>query len=91
MSDTPWIRYRFHSSDEDYRPVLFPPPGPYWCTGWGDDYSIVVAYLPQGESLTTYWPDASCVDEEEVSEIVFNDRFVCPDWYVPVPPEKAIW
>jgi hypothetical protein len=30
-----WIRYRFHANPDDYRPVKFPSPGPYWCTGYG--------------------------------------------------------
>ena len=41
-------RHRFKTDLEDYRPVTFPPPGPYWCTGETDDHSVVVAYLPKG-------------------------------------------
>jgi hypothetical protein len=35
----PWIRYRFHANADDYRPVKFPPPGPYWCSGYLGDGS----------------------------------------------------
>ena len=74
-------RHRFQTDPDDYRPVAFPPPGPYWCTGFTDEHSIVVAYLPKGEDLAKWWPDASGVETEEVEVIHFTDRFPCPDWY----------
>jgi len=39
------LRVRFHTDEEDYRPLKFPPPGPYWCTGEGDGYWTIVAYV----------------------------------------------
>lgn len=47
-TQTRWMRLRFQANADDPRPVTFPPPGPWWCTGYaGDDsYAIVVAYLP---------------------------------------------
>ena len=76
-----WIRYRFHANLEDYRAIIWPPAGPYWCSGEGDSYSIVVAYLPPHKELIEYWPEANNIDLEEVNEIVFTDRFACPDWW----------
>lgn len=76
-----WYRYRFHANEDDPRPVKFPPPGPWWRTGSGDDYSIVVAYLPPKAKLTDYWPEASDVDRTEEAELTFTDRFPKPDWW----------
>jgi hypothetical protein len=77
----PWNRHRFRADATDYRPVLWPPPGPYWCTGHGDDYSTVVAYLPVDVSVTALWPEATHIDTEEVNEIVFTERFPRPAWW----------
>ena len=49
-----WTRYRFRADPDDYRPIIFPPPGPYWCSGYGfegdpeepADYSIVITWFP---------------------------------------------
>lgn len=78
-------RHRFKTDLVDYRPVTFPPPGPYWCTGWNDHNSICVAYLPKGEPLLKWWPDATEVETEEVEVIFFTSRFPCPDWWSPPP------
>lgn len=78
---TPFVRHRFHARESDPRPVTFPPPGPYWVTGYGDDYAVVVAYLPPGVAVTTFWPEASNIDSEEVSEILFTERFPKPTWW----------
>lgn len=84
-----WYRYRFHANEDDYRPVAWPPPGPYWCTGYGDGYSTVVAYLPPDEPLTFWWPEATNVDAEEVDEIVFSDRFPEPEWWADVKAQMV--
>lgn len=76
-----WIRARFCANLDDYRPVKWPPPGPYWCSGYGDDYSIVVAYVKNEEQIKEFWPEATDIDAEEVNEIVFTDRFSKPDWW----------
>lgn len=78
-----WLRHRFEANEDDYRPIKFPPPGPYWCTGYGDGHSIVVACLPPEVSVTEYWPEAANVDTQEVAEISFTDRFPKPDWWQP--------
>lgn len=78
-----WDRLRFHANLDDYRPVLWPPPGPYWCSGEGDDYSIVVAYVPTGfRDLFKFWPEAQNVDALQTNTTLsFSDRFPKPDWW----------
>lgn len=78
---TVWERHRFKANLEDSRPVKFPPPGPWWETGFGDDYSIVVAYLPYGEPVTNWWPEARDIESEITNEILYTSRFPKPDWY----------
>ena len=79
------IRARFNANPDDYRPVKWPPVGPYWCTGYsGDDrYSVVVAYLERADQIFEFWPEAVNVGIEERAEITFTDRFQCPDWWDP--------
>jgi hypothetical protein len=79
-----WIRYRFHANEDDWRPVYDPNEpnpnlGPYWCSGYGDGYSIIVAYLRAEPTL--YWPEASHIDEGEPGPIKFSDRFPKPSWW----------
>lgn len=76
-----WERHRFKANEEDYRPVKFPPPGPYWCTGFGEDYSVIVAYLPEGEPVTDWWPEARDIDSEPVDKINFTSRMPRPTWW----------
>jgi hypothetical protein len=81
---TAWVRYRFKVEGDDYRPVKFPPPGPYWCTGSAGDgsYSTIVAYLPRGESVTEWWPEAGEDDATGAHDTLeFTDRFPCPKWW----------
>lgn len=77
------IRARFHANYDDYRPVKWPPPGPYWCTGFAGDesYSIVVAYVEKVSQIKKFWPEASNLDLQHDVEIVFTDRFEEPDWW----------
>lgn len=76
-----WRRYRFRANEDDMRPVKWPPPGPWWCTGYGDGYAIVVAYLPPQSNLADYWPEATAVEFTEEDELSFSDRFPEPDWW----------
>jgi hypothetical protein len=76
-----WQRHRFHANDADPRPVTFPPPGPYWISGYGDDYAIVVAFLPSDVEVTSLWPEASNIDTDDVDGITFTSRFPEPDWW----------
>lgn len=70
-----WVRCRFRASETDPRPINWPPPGPYWITGYGDGYSVIVAYCRTFEQVTEYWPEASHIEGETKSEIEFSDRF----------------
>ncbi len=85
MSDEPrWVRHRFKTtSADDPRPITFPPPGPWWCSGYaGDDsYAIVICYIPPSESIATYWPEAYDDESENKTEIIFTDRFPRPKWW----------
>ncbi len=81
-----WTRYRFRANPDDYRPVFFPPPGPYWCSGWGldPDHSIVIAWFPDNVDLLEWWPEAEAVTtEEDRGPPTFTDRFPRPDWWKP--------
>lgn len=86
-SDLPqsWDRIRFHANAGDYRPVKWPPKGPYWCSGEGNDYSIVVAYVPCGftdDEIKKFWPEASEIDRMQTNtDLTFSDRFKKPDWW----------
>jgi len=77
-----WCRYRFRTkSVEDYRPLVFNPKYPWWCSGYGDECAIIVAYLPTTEPLYAYWDDAYDIDMEVVSKIEFSSRFQKPDYF----------
>lgn len=80
-----WDRIRIFANLEDYRPVLWPPLGPYWCSGFNDKHSVVVAYVPHGTSLKEvqrYWPEVREVDTmQERIDLEFSSRFPKPEWY----------
>jgi len=78
-----WRRYRFFTkSIDDYRPLVFNPKYPWWCSGTGDDNATIVAYLPHDEDLLKYWDDAYDIDYTEEDEIVFTDRFRKPYYFI---------
>ena len=74
------IRARFHANDEDARPVNWPIKHPYWITGYGDGYSIVVAYADDEAEILLNWPEATEIEAEPASTYHFTDRFPKPDW-----------
>ena len=79
-----WKRYRFKTyAVEDYRPLVFNPKYPWWCSGFGGDmgHAVIVAYLPPDEDLLKYWDDAFDVDVEDREEITFTDRFPQPAYF----------
>lgn len=77
------IRARFKANFDDYRPINWPPPGPFWCTGFAGDesYSIMVAYVEREDQIREFWPEAADIDAEHGREIVFTDRFPEPTWW----------
>lgn len=80
MSKGNWIWARFQASEDDYRPVKWPPPGPYWCTGYGEGYSVVVAYVRSEDQITEFWPEAENIDTSECDEVTYTSRFPKPGW-----------
>lgn len=75
------IRARFHANEDDFRSINWPVKHPYWCTGYGDGYSIVVAYADNEKEILKNWPEATNIDSEEVTEYKFSDRFKKPEWF----------
>lgn len=80
------IRVRFHANPDDYRPVNWPVEHPYWCSGYGDDYSIVITYAPDEAYVYRNWPEATELDITEETEYRFSSRFPKPSWFT--EPEK---
>jgi hypothetical protein len=79
-----WRRYRFYTkSIEDCRPLIFNPSYPWWCSGYGEDRAVIIAYLPKSEDLAKYWDDATDVEFTEEAKIIFTDRFRQPKYYKP--------
>ena len=79
-----WIRYRFKAYGNDTRPIVWPPAGPYWVTGKGDGYDIIVAYIPKNVPLEKYWPGIDAGDinmKQEVCEVKFSERFPKPGYW----------
>lgn len=77
-------RVRFRANEEDPRPIFFPPPGPYWITGYGNGYAMVVAYVRSVDEVGVYWPEARPAFIEILEENVvpeFTDRFRKPEWW----------
>ena len=76
------IRVRFFTKSEDYRPIKFPPPGPYWCTGGPIDAHTIVAYFENEAQIKEFWPEAFDIDiHRENCEPTFTGRFPKPDWW----------
>lgn len=77
------IRYRFKTkSKEDCRPLVdMAPIGmPWWCTGYGDDYAVIVCYLPEMINLQHYWDDAYDITAQKCEKITYTSRFPKPAW-----------
>ena len=77
------IRYRFKTkSVEDCRPLRDTAEigMPWWCTGYGDGYAVIVCYLPEWVNLRYYWDDAFDVTQEHQDEIIYTSRFPMPAW-----------
>lgn len=81
MSKYIWYRFKTKAID-DCRPLkdMADIQCPWWCTGEGMDYAIIVCYLPSNLDLKDYWDDAYDIDKEEKDEIIYSDRFGKPDW-----------
>jgi hypothetical protein len=82
-----WVRYRFFTkSVEDFRPIIFNPKFPWWCSGHrinGETFeaSCIICYLPLNEDLKKYWDDAFDIESTYENDIQFTDRFPKPKWF----------
>ena len=78
-----WKRYRFKTkAHPDYRPLIFNPKYPWWCSGFDDnDNHTIIAYLPEDEDLFKYWDDAYEIDYTTSDEIEFTSRFPKPSYF----------
>jgi hypothetical protein len=80
-------RIRFYTNIEacgdDYRPVLWPIPHPYWCSGETENEFVLVAYVESMEQLLAQWPEATNAEvlESDLSHYTFGDRFQQPSWF----------
>jgi 3-hydroxy-3-methylglutaryl CoA synthase len=75
------LRVRFKANFDDYRPINWPVKYPYWCSGYGEDFSIVITYADSVDYVMENWPEASDLQIDDVDKITFSDRFPKPDWY----------
>jgi hypothetical protein len=78
------IRARFKVNGADYRPVMWPIPHPYWCSGYSaDGKAIIVAYAAGEPQILRLWPDAEDIDvmETELTQYTFTERFQRPEWF----------
>lgn len=75
------FRARFHANEDDFRSLNWPVKYPYWCSGYGDGYSIVIAYVESEEEILKNWPEATHIDIDERDKITFTARFKKPDWF----------
>jgi len=74
------IRARFKANADDYRPVNWPIKHPYWCTGYTENHSIIVAYADDIDEIFDNWPEAKDIDAITVQEYQFTNRFPKPSW-----------
>lgn len=75
------IRVRFKTQEEDYRPINWPVKHPYWVSGSGSNYWVLVAYADDEAELLRNWPEAYDLVSQHASRYVFTDRFPEPDWW----------
>lgn len=84
-----WIRARFMVRHPDYRPIKWPPLGPYWSSGTDSNgWSVVIAYVKRENQISEFWPEAVFIDTSYEEAITFTDRFPQPDWWVPKEEEE---
>lgn len=83
-----WRVRFFTASADDPRPVTFPPPGPYWVSGYSGGKSgelaeaVLIAYLPRKSDLKKLWPGAKAAEwSNKKGQIEFTSRFPKPKWW----------
>ena len=80
------FRVRFYVNPRDPRPVKWPPPGPFWVSGFSvggrmPEQVVVIAYVERLEQVREYWPEARIDSFQVVDEVRFSSRFPKPDWW----------
>ena len=75
------LRVRFKANYDDPRPINWPVAHPYWISGSGDGYAIVISYASDEDYILENWPEARDLDSEEVEGYRFTDRFPKPEWF----------
>jgi hypothetical protein len=90
-----WVWTRFNANGDDWRPVYevedgHPGLGPYWCSGYGDDYAVICAWVRPGEDVTKWWPEAQEIGQGEPRPITFTDRFPEPQWWAADPQNTEV-
>lgn len=75
------IRCRFKQPTDDPRPVNWPIKHPYWISGEGWDYHIVIAYADDEAEILLNWPEAIDLDSEPAVRYNFTSRFPKPEWF----------
>lgn len=83
------LRVRFKANLEDYRPVKWPVKHPYWCSGEGGGFSVVISYADDEAYIYENWPEARDLTIEEFDDYVFTSRFPKPDWFDVKKDEKS--
>jgi hypothetical protein len=83
VKSSKWIRWRFETKSlKDYRPVIWNPGYPWWCSGFNDVTATIIVWLPNGEKVRKYWPDAKSMEAEGFAKIKFWDRFPMPKSFI---------
>jgi hypothetical protein len=83
------IRARFRVADRDFRPMNWPIKHPYWRSGEGEGYSVLIAYADDEKEIMLNWPDATHIDAEPCDTYTFTSRFPCPKWFTPPTQERT--
>lgn len=75
------LRVRFKANADDPRPINWPVKHPWWCSGYGQGYSIVISYADDEQYIMDNWPEAADLDSTQVDSYMFTDRFPKPEWF----------
>ena len=78
-----WIKYIFHTySVGNTTPVYFIKEYPWWESSSNGKVTVMHAWLPAGEDLLKYWPDAHTINSFEHEKIQFDARYQKPSWFI---------
>jgi hypothetical protein len=81
-NEAAWFRVRFLTSSQDWRPVTWPPPGPYWYLGTTENHrTCLISYTRSMRELYEAWPEAENVVYSPESKIIFTHQYPEPIWW----------